>query len=66
MQYYDAGMRVYEAPAPGEHDGLTAEGADQRARALVKHAASSGTWKFLPEHLTRLREIAAEATKDGL
>lgn len=64
-EHYDAGMAIYSTPAPGEHDGIDAAEADHRARALTKHAASSGTWMHLPEHLTRLRQIAAEATKDG-
>lgn len=59
MNHYDAGLRIYEPPAPGEHDGIDAAEADRRARALVKHAASAGAWQNLPEHLTRLRELAA-------
>jgi len=65
MSHYDAGLRIYEPPAPAEHDGITPDEADRRARALTKHAASSGTWHHLPEHLTRLRQIAAEALKDS-
>lgn len=62
--HYDAGLRIYEAPAPDEHDGIDGLEADRRARLLTKHAASSGIWQHLPEHLTRLRQIVADA-KDG-
>jgi hypothetical protein len=47
------------AHVPGEHAALSSYDANVLAIRMIKHAAASGDWQYLPDHLAELRAVAS-------